>query len=151
MRERTPTEEWMELPPSLTSLGGSDPDTVSGLAGGKRVGEGKASVWQPVGTGGTVPLPTLRLGRETAPRREGQTKASVRSDLNLCSQRWLEGVILCTPRNRSAYSHLEVAASQQGPHAHSRAGAAGGGCKNHFTLARGQFHSHLFPVKPRGC
>lgn len=86
-------------PLNFTTLGGSDPDTTYGLAGGMRVGGGKR---QACGSrrelGGTVPSPTLRLGRETAPGRGGQANASVCSDLNLCSQCWLRGVILCAPR-----------------------------------------------------
>lgn len=52
------------------------------------------------GAGGTVPLLTLHWGRETAPGREGQAGASVRSHLNLCSQCWLQGAILFPPETR---------------------------------------------------
>jgi len=103
VRELIPTEGWMEvslaeLPPSLTPLGGSELDTVSGLARREARCRGRRAA-------GTVPSPALRLGRETAPGREGQADTSVRSDLNLCSQCWLQGVVLCAPQNQSACSH----------------------------------------------
>lgn len=49
-------------------------------------------MWQLAGAGDTVPSSALRLGRETAPGREGQADASIRSDLNRGRQRWLHGV-----------------------------------------------------------
>lgn len=71
-----------ELPPSLTPLGGSDPDTVAALPQGSTRGEGECAA--PVS------------GRETALGREGQAEASVGSDLNPSSQCCLRGVTLCT-------------------------------------------------------
>lgn len=138
----------------LTPLGGSDPDTASGLAGGKRVAGGKVSAWQLAGAGGTVPSPTLRLGGETAPRREGQADASIRSDLNLQPVLAVRCHPLCPPKLVSVFPSRGggvPAGTRQGPHTHSKAGAAGGGGPVKITSPlRGPILLPFVSAKPRG-